>query len=430
MATKTLSSGSKARKTTLGNGLRVVTCEMAHTRSASINVFVGVGSRYESAEQVGISHFIEHLLFKGTKRRPTPGEVSATIENTGGILNADTGQELTGYWCKVAEPHFQQSLDLLIDMLRNSLFEQKSIEKERMVLIEELNMINDYPDYRVDALIDEMLWPDHPMGREVGGTKESVHSITRDMMLEHLARYYTPANIVISVAGNVPHQKVVGQAEALCDGWPSGNPQGWMPVSHTQSEPQLRLEYRGMEQVHLSIALPGMALEHPDRYALDLLSVILGEGMSSRLFVELRERQGLAYDVHSGVAHFLDCGAFVVTAGVDPKRVYEASQTILAQMSDLKDGVPEEELEKAKRLSTGRLLLRMEDTRVVSSWIGTQELLLGHIHDTDHIVEKVNRVTVDEIRHVANKLLVTERLNMAVVGPCRGQRRLQKLLKL
>ena len=418
------------QKTTLDSGVRVVTWEMPHTRSVTSSVFVGVGSRYESAEQAGVSHFIEHMVFKGTERRPLPEEISGTIEDTGGMLNAGTEHELTGYWCKVPQPHFDVSLDLLIDILRNPRFDPEVIERERLVVVEELNMINDYPSYKVDLLIDEMMWPDHPLGREIGGTKESISTLTRDMMLEHMARHYTATNIVVSVAGSISHQEATRHAETLCEGWPSSASSSWAPVSQTQSEPQFRLEYRKMEQTHLSIAVPGVSLHHPDRYALDLLSVILGEGMSSRLFVEVREKKGLAYDVHSGVSHFLDCGALVITAGVDPKRVYDAVETILAQVSSLRDGVPEEELERAKRLHTGRLLLRMEDSRAVSGWMGSQELLLGHILDPDEVVERVEKVTPEQMRKVANDVLVTERLNMAVVGPSRGHVRLQRLLKL
>ena len=418
------------QKTTLDNGLRVVTCEMPHTRSVSISVFIGVGSRYESTERAGVSHFVEHMVFKGTTRRPAPGEISAIIEATGGLLNAGTEQEMTVFWCKVAEPHFQDSLDLLIDMLRDSLLDPEGIEKERMVVLDELGLINDNPGSKVDALTDQMLWPDHPLGRDIGGTKESVAGITRDMLLEHIERYYTPSNTVVSVASNIPHHKVVRKVEALCDGWPTSTAPDWTPFTHTQSAPQSRLEYRKTEQAHLSIAVPGLPLDHPDQYALDLLSVVLGEGMSSRLFVELRERRGLAYDVHSGVAHFLDCGAFIISAGVDPKRVYDAVQTILEQAGAMKEDLPEEELEKAKRLVTGRLLLRMEDTRVISGWMGNQELLLGRIIGLDEVVHRVNKVTSDDIRTVANDLLLTEKLNLALVGPSRGHRRLEKLLKL
>ena len=410
--------------------MRVVTCGMPHTRSVSISIVIGVGSRYESAAEAGISHMIEHLVFKGTSRRPTAMEISSTIEGTGGVLNAGTEHELTVYWCKVVEPHLRESLDLLIDILRNSLFAPEAIEQERKVVVEELSMINDYPTYRVDSLLDEMLWPDHPLGRDIGGTKESISLISRNMMLEHMARYYTPSNVVISVAGNVCHDEVVQQVADLSHDWAAADPPSWTPMTHVQSAPQLRLEYRKTEQTNLSIAVPGFSLHHPDQYALDLLSIVLGEGMSSRLFVEVREKRGLAYDVHSGVTHFLDCGAFAVTAGVDPKRVYDAVQTILAEVSGMRDEVPEQELDKAKRLVSGRMLLRMEDTRVVTAWMGNQELLLERILEPDDVIESINAVTPEEICKVANELLVTEKLNMAVVGRCRGQHRLEQLLEL
>ena len=191
-----------------------------------------------------------------------------------------------------------------------------------------------------------------------------------------------------------------------------------------------RWEYRRTEQAHLSVALPGVSLTHPQRYALDLLSVALGEGMSSRLFVEVREKRGLAYDVHSEVSHFSDTGAFIVSAGVDPKRVYDAVQTILEQVGALREGVPEDELEKAKRLSAGRLMLRMEDTRAVANWMGQSEMLLGRMVDVDDVIERVNAVTTDDVRRLANDVLVSERLNIAVVGPCRGHRRIERMLKL
>ncbi len=235
---------------------------------------------------------------------------------------------------------------------------------------------------------------------------------------------------MIRVAGKVAQEYVFEQVESLCQGWTNAEASGWNPYKGEQLSAQSRLEYRKTEQAHLSIALPGISQVHPDRYALDLLSVILGEGMSSRLFVEVREKKGLAYDVHSAVAHFMDTGAFVVTAGVDPKRVYDALQTILEQVGGMRDGVPEEELEKAKRLSTGRILLRMEDTRAVANWMGNQELLLGEILDIDEVINNVNGVTIDDIHRMGNEILVTDKLNVALVGPCRGHKRVQNMLKL
>lgn len=418
------------QKSTLDNGLRVVTSEMPHTRSVTMCVSVGVGSRYESDEEAGLSHFLEHILFKGTKSRPEPQEISAAIEGVGGIINAVTEHEVTVYWCKVAQPFFEDSLALLFDLLRNSLCEPESVEKERQVIFEELGMINDYPGYKVEALIDEMLWPGHPLGRDIGGTRESVGGITRDMILDFIAKYYTPDNIVVSVAGNVSHDAVAAHVERLSEGWEVGGRNEWLPYRGKQCEPQSRVEYRKTEQAHMSVALPGVSLKDPNRFALDLLSVALGEGMSSRLFVEVREKRGLAYDVHSEVSHFTDTGAIVVSAGVDPKRVYDAVQTILEQVGGIREGLPEDELEKAKRLSAGRMMLRMEDTRAVASWMGHSEMLLGEIADVDDVIEQVNAVTTDDVLNLANDLLVSERLNIAVVGPCRGHKRIERMLKL
>ncbi len=410
--------------------MRVVTSEMPHTRSVSMCMFVGVGSRYETDEEAGLSHFLEHMVFKGTELRPEPHQISGAIEGVGGVINAATEHELTVYWCKVAQPYFEDSLALLFDLLRNSLYEPDDIEKERHVIFEELGMINDYPTYKVEALIYEMLWPGHPLGRDPGGTRESVGAITREMILDFVAAYYTPDNIVVSVAGNVSHEDVVAQVERLSENWGLGGRSEWTPFKGSQCGAQSKVEYRKTEQAHLSLALPGVSLTHPKRYALDMLSVALGEGMSSRLFVEVREKRGLAYDVHSEVSHFTDTGAIFVSAGVDPKRVYDAVATILEQVGALRDGLPEDELEKAKRLSAGRLMLRMEDTRAVANWMGQSEMLLGEIAHVDDVIEQVNAVTTEDVHCLANDVLVSERLNIAVVGPCRGHRRIERMLRL
>jgi len=422
--------GTSFRKTTLDNGMRVVTSTMPHARSVGISVFVGVGSRYDAEDRAGISHVIEHLVFKGTQRRPAPDQISGVVEGVGGVLNAGTEQELTVYWCKVARRYLDDCVDLLIDMLRNSVFDPTEIEKERMVVIEEQNMANDHPGHRVETLMDELLWPAHPLGRDIAGTRESVSDMTREMMMAHVEQFYSPSNIAISIAGNVEHEEVVTLVESLCRGWSPRRPPACTPFADTQQAPQLRLEYRKTEQTQVSIGLPGLSITHPDRYAVDMLSVVLGEGMSSRLFMEVRERQGLAYDIHSGVSHFQDCGAFVVDAGIDPKRVDDAVETVLVEVGRLREGVPEEELERAKRLSTGLLVLRMEDTRAVSSWAGSHELLLGHVLDVDEVSRLVEGVTTDDMARVANDLLLTEKLNMAVVGPRRAERRFLRALKL
>ena len=415
-------------KTTLDNGLRVVTSSMPHTRSVTACAFVGVGSRYEDDERAGLSHFVEHLLFKGTTRRPDPRDISGGVEAVGGEINAGTEHELTTYWSKVPDPHAEETIDLLVDMLRHSLYRPDDVEKERMVIYEEQRMVEDDPGHRADVLTDALLWPDHPLGREIAGTRESVARTTRDDVLAHVGRHYTPSNIVVSAAGRLTHDAVAGQIADLCDDWKPGGPEEWAPFEGEQTAPRLEVEYSGTEQAHISIAVPGPSMTAPERYALDLLSVILGEGMSSRLFLEVRDRLGLAYDVHSSVAYFRDCGALIVNAGADPAKAHTAVAAILAEMGRVRDSVPHEEVERAKRLVAGRLMLRMEDSRDVAGWMGAQEALVGRMGTVQQVVEQVEAVTAAQVAETAARLLTPDKLNMAVVGPLRGRKRLEKVM--
>ena len=417
-------------KSVLENGLRIITSSMEHTRSVCITIFIGAGSRYESAQEAGTSHFIEHLCFKGTERRATAKEISEAIDGVGGMLNGGTDKELTIYWCKVARPHFLLALDVLVDMLRHSRFDAQDIERERRVIIEELNMSLDSPHQRVNMLIDEVVWPDQPLGRDVAGTKEAVASLGREMLLSYLARQYLPNNTVVAVAGDIGHEEVVESVGCAFADWERGNPRPWFPVEDSQDSPRLHVEHRSVEQAHLCLALRGLSLLHPDRFYLDLLNVVLGEGMSSRLFMEIRERRGLAYDIHSYVDHFLDSGAVTVYAGVDPRNIETTIQAILEELSPLKDDVPEVELTKARELAKGRLLLRMEDTRSVAGWIGAQELLVGRILTVDEVVAIIDAITTEDLERVARELFIGDKLNLAIVGPVMDGERFLGLLRL
>jgi len=418
------------QKTVLENGLRVITSSMAHTRSVCISIFVGTGSRYERTEEAGTSHFIEHLCFKGTDKRATAKEISEAIEGVGGMLNGGTDKEITVYWCKVARPHFSLALDVLVDMLRNSKFDGQSMEKERRVIIEELNMSMDSPPQRVNLLIDEVLWPDQPLGHDVAGSKETVSALSRQTLLDYRAHQYVPNNAVVSVAGDISHEEVLASLISASGDWHQGVPQPWFSAQDSQETPRLCLERRDTEQAHLCLALRGLSYLHPDRFNLDLLNVILGEGMSSRLFLEIRERQGLAYDIHSYADHFLDSGAVTIYAGVDLKRIDSAIEAILAELRRLKDEVPEAELTKAKELTKGRLMLRMEDTRSVSGWMGGQEVLTGRILTVDDVVSIIDAITIPDLGRVAQALFTTEKLNLAIVGPFPSAERFQCLLQL
>lgn len=267
-------------KTVLDNKLRLLTAHMPHTQSVSISLFIGIGSRYETDTEAGISHFIEHLCFRGTAKHPTAREIATAIEGVGGMLNGGTDKELTTYWCKVAVPHFGLALEVLADMLLNSRFESQDIEKERRVIVEEINMSFDSPPQRVGMLIDELLWPEHPLGRDIAGSKKSVNAISRDMMLGYVAGQYRPDNTVVAIAGNIKHEAIVAAVSQALGNW-ANQPQ---PSEYTNFQGQLArrfcLETRDIEQAHLCLALPGLSLVHPRRFTLDLLNIILGEGMA------------------------------------------------------------------------------------------------------------------------------------------------------
>ena len=403
---------------------------MPHTQSVSIVFYVGAGSRYETPEEAGISHFVEHMCFKGTSRRPTSKEVSEAIEGIGGVLNAATDRELTTYWCKVPLTHFREALDVLADILKDPLFDPEEVEKERLVILEELSMSYDVPSYRADLLIDEVMWPNQPLGRDVGGTRESVTNITRDMLIQYMQRQYTIPNLVVSIAGNIPDEEAAGVVDLHFRDWTSHQPSPWFPAEDGQSAPKMSLERRKTEQAHVCIAVKGLSSTHPDRYALDMLNAVLGEGMSSRLFLELREKQGLVYDVHTTTSHLKDCGTFIAYAGVDPKNTKKAIQSILRELDRIKEGVPEGELHKAKEYLKGRLVLRMEDTRSVAAWLGAQELLHDQVLTVEQVLAKVDAITPEDVQRVAKDLLVTEKLSMAIVGPFRSDKAFQERLKI
>jgi predicted Zn-dependent peptidase len=400
---------------------------MPHTRSVSVGLYVAAGSRYEDDAIAGASHFLEHMLFKGTTRRPTAQEISEEIEGVGGMMNAATDKELTVYWAKVGHQHFARCLDVLADALLNSTFDPEEIEKERQVIIEELAMTEDSPADLAALLIDEVLWPDQPLGRDVGGSQKSVAALTRDQILSYVEQHYGPRTTVLAVAGNVTHDEVVRLADKLLGDW-GKTPSGTWYRAVDRPSPRAALKSKRTEQAQVCLAVHAMSSSHPDRYALDVLNTILGEGMSSRLFVEIREKLALAYDVHSYVSHFLDAGSLVVSAGVDPKRVEPTIVAILRELARLREGVPERELTKAKELIKGRLQLRMEDTRAVASWLGTQELLRDEILTVDDVLDVIERVNADDLGRIADELLQPQRMSVAVVGPYRSEARFAKLL--
>ncbi len=419
------------QRTVLPNGLRILTSSMPHTHSVSLTLYVGAGSRYERAAEAGVSHFVEHMLFKGTEKRRTAKEIAEAVDGVGGLLNGATDREYTVYYIKVARLHMDLALDVLVELVRRPLLDPAEMEKERPVIIEELAMVADSPAQMADLLLDSILWPDNPLGRDVAGTPDSVSAISREMLVRYLQTQYVPNNIVIAIAGNVDHEEVVSAIRRALGDWTEGRPASWLPNvdGNPPKADRSAVQYKATEQAHISLAVRGIPLNHPDRHALSFISVILGEGMSSRLFVELREKRGLVYDISSYVSHFLDTGAFNVYTGVDPKNAVEALKVVVAELARLSEhGPTSEELTKARELSKGRLLLRMEDTRNVSGWIGGQELLLGSVRSIEEAVAEIDAVTLEDLQRLSREIIDPRRAHLAVVGPYRSDKRFAALL--
>jgi predicted Zn-dependent peptidase len=418
------------QKTVFPNGLRVVTAYLPHAYSVAVSVYVAAGSRYERDEEAGISHFVEHLCFKGTESHPTARHIAEVVDTIGGHINGGTDRELTVFYAKAARPHFRLVLDLLLELVSSPRFDPEEVEKERRVILEELAAVEDSPPQLVDLLVDSTLWPGQPLGRDVAGSKETVSAISREQALAYLRGQYVPNNMVVAVAGRVEHQEVADAVWQKAGGWPAGQPAPWRPVQNGRG-PRLALRYKETEQAHLAVAAHALPLLHPDRYALSLLSIALGEGMSSRLFLELRERRGLVYEVHSYVNQFLDTGSLGVYAGTDPERAPLVARLVLEELARLREeGVSDEELHRARELAKGRLLLRLEDTRNLSGWLGGQELLLGQVRTPEEVIAAMEAVTTADVQRVAAALLGPEQVHLAVVGPFPSEEEFAPLLGL
>jgi predicted Zn-dependent peptidase len=390
---------------------------MPERLSASVVFMFGGGSRLEDERLAGVSHFIEHLLFKGTRRRPTSKEIADAIEGVGGFINASTDKELTAYWTRVPAEHLELGLDVLSDIVSNSKLAPEDVERERMVILEELKMYQDQPQDYVLNLLEEAIWPGHPLGRDIAGTEESVARLTRDDILEYADAHYRLPNLVIGAAGAIDERETLAAVSSRLTLRADANgvliPEAPLPLA----EPHVVLRRKRTEQAHICLGVRAHSYLHPDRYALDLLNTVLGEGMSSRLFLNIRERLGLAYDVHSFTQKHRDTGHLGVYLGVDPKKAFEAIKAVIAEMNTLcEEDLTEEELVRAKEFTKGRLRLDLETTNGVAFWLTYQELLLGEIRSIEDELKLVDAITAADVRRVANSVL-REPIQMAVIGP-------------
>jgi predicted Zn-dependent peptidase len=415
----------------LDNGVRVLVNELPHTRSMTLSMYVGVGSRYEEAPVGGVSHFVEHMLFKGTEKRPTARDIAVAIEGIGGAFNASTGHEVTNYWTKVSYQHFDTALDVLSDMLKRSLLQAEEIEKERRVIVEEINQTFDTPDELLFYDLDELMWLPHPLGRDIAGSVESVAALTRTQMCDHMAQYYHANNIVVSAAGFIQADVVVPKiAEALRDFRPA--PRGdYARFQNGQKAPRWHLRYKKTEQAHAAVTTWAYPRMHPDRFVVSVLSAILGEGMSSRLFQEIREKRGLAYSVTSFGGMHEDCGFLGSYAAVEPKNAAPTVEAMVQEWTRIRDEpVPEDELIKAKELIKGHLLLSMEDTHSIADWYGRQEIVGEEMLTVDDVTAAIDAVTAPDVQRVARDLFRTEWLNLAVVGPFKSEGKFVRTLQV
>lgn len=407
--------------TILDNQLRIITCEMPHMESVAMGIWVGVGSRYETFEKSGISHFIEHLLFKGTAKR-TGKEISQEIEGRGGILNAFTGEEYTCYYFKVSGKHFAHAFEILCDMYVNPAFSEEEIQKEREVILEEIRMYLDQPAQHVQELFSELLWPKHPLGKLIIGTPESLAAIQRPDICEHKNRYYIPQKTVIAVAGKITHEEVVEATKQHIQTAPSNEIPSFQAVAEDQKKPEATFYEKETEQFHVCLGVRSYPREHQDRYALRLLSTLLGENMSSRLFQEVREKHGLAYDIHSSTSRFYDTGSFTVSAGVEKKKLKKALAVILSELGKFKkDSVSDEELIRAKEYCVGQLVLGLEKTMNNMLWVGENLLCSDKVMTMQEMIDKIQEVDVAQIRKVAQDIFVNSKLNLALIGPVKNK---------
>lgn len=391
---------------------------MPQVKSAAVLVLVKTGSRYETKKINGISHFWEHMAFKGTKKRPSSLAITSLIDGIGGSFNAFTGKDHTGFYIKAESRHLDLICDVLSDMLLNSLVDEKELEKERGVITQEINMYEDQPHQRVGELFEELMFGENnPLGWPISGSKENVASISRQQILDYINRMYHSASIVVGVAGNVetPDRASV---QDYFDQIKFGSENKFDPAVAGQDSPRSLVYYKKTDQAHLCLGVRGYNITHPDRYVLALLATILGGNMSSRLFLEIREKRGLAYHISSGSEEYADTGYFVTQAGLKISAVDEAIKVILDEFNKLRVGAASaEELSRAKLFWRGKMVLSLEDSFRNAAFYATQELLENKIETPEEVMARVDAVTSEDIQRVARNIFLNKNLNLAIIGP-------------
>ena len=419
------------KKTTLKNGLRIITIPKKNTQSLTVLVLVGTGSKYERKETNGISHFLEHMYFKGTKKRPSATAIAETLDKVGGIYNAFTSEEYTGYFAKVAAQHFELALGWVSDIFLNSLLPEKEIEKEKGVIIEEINMIYDNPMSYVQTLWPKLLYGDQPAGWDVAGTKETVSKMTREKLIDYTEKQYVASNTIVSIAGNFNEPLAIKKVKEFFSKIKTTKPIKKPRVIEQQQKPNLLLHFRETDQTHLCLGVRAFDLFHPKRYVQDLLSVILGGMMSSRLFEKIRAELGIAYYINTNSEANPDTGFLFTQTGIDNKNVEKGILTILKEYKKIsQERVPVSELKKAKDYLKGKTTLLLESSDAQASFYTGQELLERKILTPEEIFKKIDQVSQDDILKVAKDIFQPQKLNLALIGPFKDKKTFEKLLKI
>jgi len=419
------------QKTTLKSGLRLITVPLKNTNSVTVLILVGTGSKYETKEINGISHFLEHMFFKGTKKRPNTLKIAETLDMVGGEYNAFTSKEVTGFWAKVDNRHLDIALDWISDMFLNSKFDEKEMQREKGVIIEEMNMYLDTPTAYVSELFEKLLYGDQPAGWRIIGEKENILGFNRQKVLDYYKNHYSSSNTVVCVAGDIEPKNVEDKIQNFFKNIEIREAKEKIKAEELQQKPEIMLHFKKTDQTHFCLGVRAYGLFHPQKTALSLLSIILGGNMSSRLFIKVRERQGLAYYIHTSVDATSDTGYLVTQAGIDHKNLEKSVGLILKEYKDLKNKkITEKELQKAKDYLKGISTLSLESSDSQASFYASQELLEKEILTLEEKFAKIDKVSINDIKKVAEDIFSEKNLNLAVIGPFEEKEKLQHLLKI
>jgi predicted Zn-dependent peptidase len=417
------------KKIKLKNGLTVITVPMQDTQTATVVIMVGVGSRYETEKQAGLSHFIEHMFFKGTAKRPTTLSISEELDSIGGEFNAFTSKDRTGYYAKADSKHIETALDVVSDMYLNSKMEMEEIEREKGTILQELNMYEDNPMRSVNDVFENLLYKSNNLGRDIIGYKKTIKAFKRQDFINYMNRFYVANDTVICVAGKFDEKKIGKQIEKYFLGMKKGKKVDIDRVVEVQKKPEVKIKFKETDQTHMLLGVRAYEENHKDRFALSLLATILGGNMSSRLFIEVRERRGLAYYVRTGGDTYADCGYLATQAGVEHKNLAEAVKVILQEYQKIAENlVDEKELLRAKNYIKGKSVMGLESSDEVAMFFIDQGMKKRVILTPEEVFAKIDKVSIYDIKRVAEDLFQKGKLNLAIIGPHKNKKELEKIL--